>query len=600
MSEPIPIRRDKPPPHDLDALTEISDAVESGLGLPEVVRAAARALEASLVLIDRSSAVLAVAARSTADERALTSDVEGVVTHDLRVGDTVVGRLRLRRRSGEPPAALLRVVTTLIASEVERVRAPERATEAAQAAFLTTVLRRELTDRAEIVAGATELGIDVAPGSALIVVRTHHYAPADEDWRGRVLAAAERAARASAPGSLAAVVDTLGDGTGHVVVLLPATTDAEVRRVADAVARELRSSLHGFTFAVGHSRLAADPVDLYRAGNEALLAANVAEAGDGEAVLAFEETGAYRLLLPAMSEDPAELQRFYAETVEPLVDLRRAVRDRPRADARDLPRRRRERRRHRVAPVHAPPHDPLPARARARPDRARRVIHRRPREARPRPEGDARARHRRPARPGDRARRRGRPRAARAARPLRGAQRDIARHGMARWAGPPQVVPGSRKRTRVPTGASSSQIAPPCASTIAREIARPSPAPGVWRAASPRKNGLEDAVALVGRRSPVAGVGDLDLDAAVDVLGADGDAAVGRRVADRVLDQVEEHALELLVVAVRGAERRAAARPHRDRAGVGRRAHRLDGSSARGLDARRAPSSTRAPAPPAG
>ena len=36
-------------------------------------------------------------------------------------------------------------------------------------------------------------------------------------------------------------------------------------------------------------------------------------------MLAFEDTGAYRLLLPAMSEDPAELQRFYAETVAPLV-----------------------------------------------------------------------------------------------------------------------------------------------------------------------------------------------------------------------------------------------------------------------------------------
>ena len=36
-------------------------------------------------------------------------------------------------------------------------------------------------------------------------------------------------------------------------------------------------------------------------------------------MLAFEESGAYRLLLTAMSEDPAELQRFYAETVEPLV-----------------------------------------------------------------------------------------------------------------------------------------------------------------------------------------------------------------------------------------------------------------------------------------
>ena len=64
-------------------------------------------------------------------------------------------------------------------------------------------------------------------------------------------------------------------------MLLPATEDGEVRRVAEAVARELRSSLHGFTFAVGHSRLATDPADLYRAGNEALLAANVAEAGRG-------------------------------------------------------------------------------------------------------------------------------------------------------------------------------------------------------------------------------------------------------------------------------------------------------------------------------
>src|SRR5688572_32669103 len=141
MPEPIPIRRDVAAAPGLDALTAITDAVESGLGLPEVVRAAARALDASLVLIDRSSSVLAVAARSTADERALMGDAAGVETHELRVGDTVVGRLRTRGRSGAPPAALLRVVTTLIASEVERVRAPERASEAAQAAFLAAVLR---------------------------------------------------------------------------------------------------------------------------------------------------------------------------------------------------------------------------------------------------------------------------------------------------------------------------------------------------------------------------------------------------------------------------------------------------------------------------
>ena len=116
------------------------------------------------------------------------------------MGDAVVGRLRgARALAASRRPALLRVVTTLIASEVERVRAPERASEAAQAAFLRAVLRREVTDRGDIVARAAELGVDVAAGAALIVVRTHHYAPADEDWRGRVLAAAERAARASAP-----------------------------------------------------------------------------------------------------------------------------------------------------------------------------------------------------------------------------------------------------------------------------------------------------------------------------------------------------------------------------------------------------------------
>jgi sugar diacid utilization regulator len=300
---------------DLGSLDAITEAVESGAGLPEVVRAAARALDASLVLIDRSSAVLAVAARSSAEERSLMTNAQGVSVHDLRVGDEVVGRLRLRPRSGDgPPTALLRVVTTLIASEVERVRAPSRASEAAQTGFLRALLRREVTDRGDIVARGSELGLDLGAGAGAIVVRAHHFAPAEDDWRSRVLAAAERAARAAAPGSLAGEVDD------NVVVLCPATEEAAVARVAAVIARELEANVHGFTFQVGHSRLATDPVDLYRGGHEALLAANVAIAsGDGVDVLAFDDTGAYRLLLPAMSEDPAELQRFYAETVAPLV-----------------------------------------------------------------------------------------------------------------------------------------------------------------------------------------------------------------------------------------------------------------------------------------
>src|SRR4029077_7484586 len=69
----------------------------------------------------------------------------------------------------------------------------------------------------------------------------------------------------------------------------------------------------------GRSRIAEDPADLPRAASEAMLAANVVHGSDDGVVLAFDDTGAYRLLLSSMSENPQELQRFYAETVEPLV-----------------------------------------------------------------------------------------------------------------------------------------------------------------------------------------------------------------------------------------------------------------------------------------
>ena len=97
----------------------------------------------------------------------------------------------------------------------------------------------------------------------------------------------------------------------------PRTTSASSAPPAALRARA-RRGLSGFHLTIGRSRRAADPVDLYRAGNEARLAVNVGEA-EGRALLAFEDTGAYRLLLPAMSEDPGELERFYAETIEPLA-----------------------------------------------------------------------------------------------------------------------------------------------------------------------------------------------------------------------------------------------------------------------------------------
>ena len=303
---------------DLDALDAISGAVAIGQGLPEIVRAAAKALDASLVLADRAGAVLAVAARSSADERSLMADGrEDVTLVDLRVAGQGVGTMRMRARSPiqpvDPPTR-----RDLLASEVERVRAPQRASQEATTAFLHATLAGELTDRANILARGAEIGLVLDDGATVIVARAHALAPVEEGWRARVLAAAERGARAAAPGAAAALTDR-ETSRAEVVVVVPGVDEDHSRRTADAVLRELAAALPGHTFAVGRSRAALDPLELPRAGNEALLAANVAGGEPEVPVLAFEETGAYRLLLSAMSEDPAELQRFYAETVEPLV-----------------------------------------------------------------------------------------------------------------------------------------------------------------------------------------------------------------------------------------------------------------------------------------
>jgi sugar diacid utilization regulator len=303
---------------DLAALDAITEAVESGAGLPEVVRAAAKALDASLAVTDAWGATLAVAARSPAEERSLLSQGKGVTSAPLRVADTVVGTLHMRAKS-DPSASMQRLLVTMIASEVERVRAPERASESAAADFLRAVLHRELTEREELLGRAKELALDVQEGATMIVARAHPQAPTDEGWRGRVRAVAERGARAVVSRSIAALSERDGIPGAEVLVLVPGGEEATAARAAEGVLREMETALAGYTFALGRSRIAEDPAELSRAASEALLAANVAEgAGDGVA-LAFEQTGAYRLLLSTMSENPAELQRFYAETVEPLV-----------------------------------------------------------------------------------------------------------------------------------------------------------------------------------------------------------------------------------------------------------------------------------------
>src|SRR5437764_12339534 len=95
------------------ALDALSEAVQTGAGLPETARRAAAALGASVALIDSRGAVLAVAAKSPSDESDLLSAIEGVTAIDLRVSEASVGQLRFRARGDLPEPALLRMVTTL-------------------------------------------------------------------------------------------------------------------------------------------------------------------------------------------------------------------------------------------------------------------------------------------------------------------------------------------------------------------------------------------------------------------------------------------------------------------------------------------------------
>ena len=146
---------------DEGALETLSEAIESGAGLPAVARAAGAALGGSVALIDRSSAVLAVAASSSAEEAKLLSAAEGVQTLELRVADAAVGELRYRARGGDPSPALTRMVSTLLALELERSRAPEWASDEAAGEFVRAVLARRVTDRGDIIARGAELGADI-------------------------------------------------------------------------------------------------------------------------------------------------------------------------------------------------------------------------------------------------------------------------------------------------------------------------------------------------------------------------------------------------------------------------------------------------------
>ena len=148
---------------------------------------------------------------------------------ELRVADTSVGELRYRARGEEPPAALVRLVGTLIALEVERSRRPSAPARPPSAGFLRDLLDRKLTDRENIVARGRELGTTSRTASAYRRRALTRSQPEEGDWRARVLAIVERGARGAGAPARATRRSTgrasgrprPGNHDGELVILVP-------------------------------------------------------------------------------------------------------------------------------------------------------------------------------------------------------------------------------------------------------------------------------------------------------------------------------------------------------------------------------------------
>ncbi len=289
----------------------LAGPVLAGRGLPGLARAAADVLTVPVAFLDRSGIVLAVAGATQSQEGKLTARGKGVNAVDLVLGDDPVGEIRYLGETADQDS--LDILAALAALEVERARSAEWGNEGAVSDAVKGILDGTLTDPEEIVIRAQDVGCDISRGGGVIMVRAHAGSAQDGDWRARVLDMTVRTLRAAAPGSIAAMSE-IDDGS-IVAIIVPTPEEERLVKVEGALERELPRSLGSLHVTISRSRIATVPAEFERAGREAHLALNVGEA-EGRSPIAFEETGAYRLLLGTSDE---ELQSFYSETVEPLV-----------------------------------------------------------------------------------------------------------------------------------------------------------------------------------------------------------------------------------------------------------------------------------------
>lgn len=299
----------------IDALAQVAERLATAGSPPTVARALGAALRCSAVVRDPTGATVALVARSALEERTLRTR-ENLDVRELTIGGQVVGSVALAWHDGAPDAPLVNIALGLLAASIALSHDPAGSDGAELARLLGELLGRAAgPPPAELLERIAALEPTPLPRSVL-VVRAQAVTPLDEGWRDALLESVASSAAEAEPRSTVLSIELQRVGAAPVVVV--PGDDAVAQRVAEQLVRRLEPQATKVRATVGCSRAVSSIDELARARDEALLAANVAFAG-GDALLNFEETGSYRLLLPAMTNDIGELERFYEETVAPLM-----------------------------------------------------------------------------------------------------------------------------------------------------------------------------------------------------------------------------------------------------------------------------------------
>ncbi|MBJ7472075.1 MAG: helix-turn-helix domain-containing protein, partial [Solirubrobacteraceae bacterium] len=299
----------------IDALAQVAERLATTGSPPTVARAIGAALRCSAVVRDPTGATVALVARSALEERTLRTR-DNLDVRELLIGGQAVGSVALAWHDGAPNAPLVDIALGLLAASIALSHDPAGSDGAELARLLGELLGRPAgPPPAELMERIAALEPAPVPRSVL-VVRAQAVTPLDEGWRDALLESVASAAAEAEARSTVLSIELQRVGAAPVVVV--PGDDAVAQRVAEQLVRRLEPQATKVRATVGCSRAVASVDELARARDEALLAANVAFAG-GDALLNFEETGSYRLLLPAMTNDIGELERFYEETVAPLM-----------------------------------------------------------------------------------------------------------------------------------------------------------------------------------------------------------------------------------------------------------------------------------------